>query len=132
MLTNNLCAERFFLQLAGMARRLLSKKMWEQLAAALAGVKDPRGAPPDLPEREFVEAVLYLARTGLPWRDLPKEFGEWSAVYMRFRRWEEAGVWRGLWAVLARGAAPALLQVFVDSTSIPVHPPAAGAPKKAL
>lgn len=113
-----------------MARRLLSNAMWEQLAAALAEVKDPRGAPPGLTERAFVEAVLFLARTGLPWRDLPEEFGQWSAVYMRFRRWEAAGVWRGLWAALACGATPVLLKVFVDSTSIPVHPHAAGAPKK--
>jgi putative transposase len=113
-----------------MARKLLSDAMWEQLAAGLAEVKDPRGAPAGLPEREFVEAVLFLARTGLPWRDLPEAFGQWSAVYMRFRRWEKAGVWRGLWAVLARGATPVLLKVFVDSTSIPVHPHAAGAPKK--
>ena len=113
-----------------MARRLLTNAMWEQLAAALAEVKDPRGAPPGLEGREFVEAVLYLTRTGLPWRDLPEEFGAWSAVYMRFRRWEKAGVWRRLWEVLSRGATPALLEVFVDSTSIPAHPHAAGAPKK--
>ncbi len=104
--------------------------MWAQFEAALAEIKDPRGAPAELTEREFLEAVLYLARTGTPWRDLPAEFGAWSAVHMRFRRWEEAGVWRGLWEVLQRGAAPAALQLFVDSTSIPVHPHAAGAPKK--
>ena len=113
-----------------MARRLLNNAMWEQLAAALAEVKDPRGAPPGLEDREFVEAVLYLTRTGLPWRDLPEEFGAWSAVYMRFRRWEKVGVWRRLWEILSRGATPALLEVFVDSTSIPAHPHAAGAPKK--
>jgi transposase len=113
-----------------MARRLLSNAMWEQFAAALAEVKDPRGAPPGLDDRQFVEAVLYLTRTGLPWRDLPEEFGVWSAVYMRFRRWEKAGVWRRLWEILSRGSTPALLDVFVDSTSIPVHPHAAGAPKK--
>ena len=80
-----------------MARRILSDEMWEQFEAALRAVKDPRGAPPGTPEREFLEAVLFLARTGTPWRDLPEEFGRWSAVYMRFRRWEESGVWKGLW-----------------------------------
>lgn len=113
-----------------MIRRIVKDEMWAQFEAALAEIKDPRGAPAELTEREFLEAVLYLARTGTPWRDLPAEFGAWSAVYMRFRRWEEAGVWRGLWEVLQRGAAPAALQLFVDSTSIPVHPHAAGAPKK--
>ena len=54
--------------------------MSEQLAAVLADVRDPRGAPPGLNDREFVEAVLYLTLTGLPWRNLPAEFGAWSAV----------------------------------------------------
>ena len=79
--------------------------MWAQFEEALAEIKDPRGAPAELTEREFLEAVLYLARNGTPWRDLPAEFGAWSAVYMRFRRWEDAGVWRGLWEVLQRCAA---------------------------
>jgi transposase len=115
-----------------MARRILTDEVWTQLEAALVDVKDPRGAPGDMPEREFIEAVLFLARTGTPWRDLPVEFGVWSTVYMRFRRWEESGVWRGLWEVLQQGATPAALQLFVDSTSIPVHPHAAGAPKKTV
>jgi transposase len=115
-----------------MVRRILNDELWEQFEAALSAVKDPRGAPSDLTPREFLEAVLYLARTGIPWRDLPAEFGAWSAVYMRFRRWEQAGVWRGLWEVLQQGAAPAAFELFVDSTSVPVHPHAAGAPKKTV
>jgi transposase len=113
-----------------MARRILSDKAWEQFADALATVQDRRGAPPELTAREFLEAVLYLARTGAPWRDLPAEFGTWISVYMRFRRWERSGVWRKVWAVLQQGATPLALQLFVDSTSIPVHPHAAGARKK--
>jgi transposase len=112
-----------------MVRRILNDEMWEEFEDALRMVKDPRGAP-GKSEREFLEAVLFLARTGTPWRDLPAEFGKWSAVYMRFRRWEESGVWHGLWNVLQQGSTPIALQVFVDSTSIPVHPHAAGAPKK--
>ena len=45
----------------------------------------------------FIEAVLYQARTGTPWRDLPDEFGDWNAVYHRFRRWEERELWKRLW-----------------------------------
>jgi transposase len=112
-----------------MVRRILSDEMWEQFEDALRAVKNPRGAP-GKSAREFLEAVLFLARTGTPWRDLPAEFGKWSAVYMRFRRWEERKVWHGLWNVLQQGSTPMALQLFVDSTSIPVHPHAAGAPKK--
>lgn len=77
------------------ARTLLTDAAWERIATVLAEVKHPAGAPPALSDREFVEAVLYLARTGLPWRDLPRRFGAWDA-YNRFRRWEAAGYWRAL------------------------------------
>lgn len=110
-------------------RRVLSNAMWEQLESALEGARDARGARGS-DERAFIEAVLYLARTGCPWRDLPDEFGTWSTVYMRFRRWEETGVWRTLWERLEQGACPGALRLFIDSTSVPVHPHAAGAPKK--
>ena len=115
-----------------MARKILTNPIWEQCRLALRQLKDRRGTKPTLPDREFMEAVLYLARTGTPWRDLPPEFGTWSAVYMRFRRWEDNGLWQRLWALLEQGACPVLLQVFIDSTSIPVHPHAAGAPKKTV
>ena len=115
-----------------MVRRILNDEMWEQCREALEAVRDPRGIAAELSERDFLEAVLYLARTGAPWRDLPREFGTWISVYMRFRRWEKSGVWRRLWEVLEGGAAPALLHLLVDSTSIPVHPHAAGAPKKTV
>jgi transposase len=111
-------------------RNVLTDTMWGALEAVLHEVRDPRGAPSELDERTFVEAVLFLCRTGSPWRDLPSRFGRWSAVYMRFRRWEDAGVWEALWQGLAQGRCPELLTVFLDSTSIPVHPHAAGARKK--
>jgi len=46
--------------------------------------------------RLFVEAVLWIARTGSPWRDLPPTFGHWNSVYTRFRDWVKAGVWKRL------------------------------------
>jgi transposase len=68
-------------------RLLLTDKAWEHIAAILAWVKHPAGSPPVLSDRMFIEAVLYVARTGLPWRDMPAEFG----------RWESRGVWRPRW-----------------------------------
>ena len=115
-----------------MVRKIINDEKWQEIGKALAQVKDPRGAPAVLSDRDFLEAMLYLVRTGAPWRDLPEEFGSFSAVYMRFRRWEKRGVWRRLWRLLQQGAAPPLLDLFVDSTSIPVHPHAAGAQKKTV
>jgi transposase len=111
------------------SRLMLTDETWHRLAAALAEVKSRAGAPPQQTDRDFLEAVLYLARTGCPWRDLPQQFGKWDAVYQRFRRWEKAGRW---WALFAR--LPADLQavhtVFFDSSVVRAHPHAAGAPKK--
>ena len=50
--------------------------------------------------RLFVDAVLWLARTAAPWRDLPSELGHWKSVYTRFRRWSQAGVWENLFNAL--------------------------------
>jgi transposase len=68
-------------------RLLLTDKAWEHIAAILAWVKHPAGSPPVLSDRMCIEAVLSVARTGLPWRDMPAEVG----------RWESRSVWRQLW-----------------------------------
>ena len=78
-------------------RKIISEAAWQQLEAVLNVAKHSKaGAPGELSDREFLEAVLHLQRTGSPWRDLPPELGYWHAVYMRFRRWEARGVWRRL------------------------------------
>ena len=40
-----------------------------------------------------IKGILYALRTGIPWRDLSTDFGSWSAVYSRFRRWSQKGLW---------------------------------------
>ena len=112
------------------SRLMLTDAAWGRIAAVLAEVKHPAGAPPELPDREFVEAILYLARTGTPWRDLPGRFGNWDAVYNRFRRWEAAGYWRALFERLPGADLAEVEAVFFDSTVIRAHQHAAGAPRK--
>ena len=102
-------------------RLLLTDAAWGRIAAVLSEVKSRRGAPPTLADRSFVEAVLYLARTGTPWRDLPPCFGNWDAVYQRFRRWQKAGYWRALFGRV--GADLQQLAVLLsDSTVVRAHP----------
>lgn len=110
-------------------RRVLTDDAWEQLQSALTRVLSKRGAPAKLEVREFVEAVLYLARTGMPWRDLPPCFGAWDAVYQRFRRWQKRGTWEALWRQLQAPAAAAAKAIFVDSSVVRAHQHAAGGPE---
>jgi putative transposase len=112
-------------------RKIITDTIWKKLEVALAVAKhSAAGAPPKMTDRDFLEALLYLNRTGTPWRDLPAELGEWDVVYMRFRRWTERGVWQRLWQDLQAEPFAAARELLLDSTTVRAHPHAAGAPKK--
>ncbi len=111
-------------------RLLLTDEAWAEIAPILAKLKSRAGSPPVLSDRLFLEAVLYLARTGLPWRDLPEDFGHWDAVYNRFRRWEARGLWRRLWEHLQAEDCSLARHIFIDATIVRAHQHAAGALKK--
>lgn len=87
-----------------MHRHALTDAQWEKLKPLLPKQRQGRKATND---RLFVEAVLFRAKTGLPWRDLPERFGPWKSVYNRFANWAA----RDHWAAIFRS-----LQVEVDKT----------------
>jgi transposase len=104
-----------------MRRHEIGDADWDRVKGLLPG----RGPKAD--NRLFVNAVLYVARTGIPWRDLPDRFGKWNSAWRRFRRWAEAGVWG---RVLAAVRDPDVSTLVLDSTVVRAHPCAAGAQKK--
>jgi len=104
----------------------LRDDQWDRIELLLPGKKGDRGRTA-ADNRLFVEAVLWMARAGAPWRDLPGEFGLWNSVYKRFARWQERGVWQQVFAALAEDGD--FEEVFIDSTVIRVHQHAAGAQK---
>ena len=67
----------------------------------------------------MLEAMIYVLRTGVPWRDLPERLGKWSSVYSRWRRWIFCGLWKRILSALVRGARG--ITRFVDSTYIKLH-----------
>jgi transposase len=111
-------------------RLLLTDAAWQELAVSLDQVKHKAGSPPPQSDRRVIEAVLYVARTGIPWRDLPAELGKWDAVYKRFRRWEKRNVWQQLWQKLQSDEFTVAKHIFIDSTIVRAHQHAAGALKK--
>ncbi|MEU2232324.1 IS5 family transposase [Streptomyces vietnamensis] len=110
-----------------MGRGDLSDEQWSVLEALLPAVGVNRRSPG---RRRLVDGVRWRVRTGVPWRDLPREYGPWQTVYGLFRRWQRQGVWARLLTLLqARADAAGLIawEVNVDSTVCRAHQHAAGA-----
>jgi transposase len=110
-----------------MPRKILRDDQYARIEAMLPGKASDVGVTAK-DNRLFVEAVLWIARTGSPWRDLPTSFGLWNSVYQRFARWSDRGIWHRVFAELAKDAD--FEEVFLDSTIVRAHQHAAGAPKK--
>ena len=103
--------------------------MWDRLSPLLPPQK-PRTGRPSLDHRRFVEAVLWLARTGAPWRDLPSELMNWRTAWRRLQRWASAGVWGCVVEALRAMAPEAGCKAhLLDSSVIRAHAHAAGARK---
>src|SRR6187399_1765022 len=99
-------------------RHGLSDSQWEKIRDLLPGKQgDPGRTASD--NRLFVEAVIYVLKTGIPWEDLPSRYGKPNTVWKRFDRWCAAGVWEQIAAALED---PDLEEVQLDSTSIKAHP----------
>ncbi|UPJ47812.1 IS5 family transposase [Bradyrhizobium sp. 200] len=109
-----------------MDRLVLSDAAWERMAPLIIGRPDQKGST-GRDNRMFVEGVLWIVRTGSPWRDLPEAFGEWNSVFRRFSRWSVKGVW---WRIFeAMSDDPDFEYLIVDSTIVRAHQHAAGAKK---
>jgi transposase len=81
-----------------MYRHALTDGQWAHLQPFLP--QQLRGPTPLRGNRLFVEAVLFRAKTGTPWRDLPDRFGPWKTVYNRFNRWAQKGHWAAVFREL--------------------------------
>lgn len=109
-----------------MERLILNDEQWAKIEALLPGKASDCGVTAK-DNRCFLEAVLWINRTGSPWRDLPEFFGHWHRVYVRYNRWAHKGVWQRVFEALAVVADVKF--VHVDATIARVHQHGA-APKK--
>ncbi|MCU7431754.1 IS5 family transposase [Paracoccus denitrificans] len=101
-----------------MDRDVLTDAQWAKIEPHCLGKpSDPGRSGKD--NRLFLEAVLWIVRTGSPWRDLPERFGNWNTAFRRFRDWREADVFRRIFDALSD--EPDLEYAMVDATIVKVH-----------
>jgi transposase len=112
-----------------MDRLVLSDAAWERMAPLIIGRPDQKGST-GRDNRMFVEGVLWIVRTGSPWRDLPEVFGDWNSVFRRFSRWSVKGIWGRIFEAMSDD--PDFEYLIVDSTIVRAHQHAAGAKKGGL
>lgn len=103
-------------------RHALTDQQWVAIEPLLPGKAGDPGRTA-LDNRRFVDAVLFVAKTGIPWRDLPERFGRWNSVWRRFDRWCAAGVWPALAAVLGEAD---LSELQLDAMIVRAQQSAAG------
>ena len=107
-----------------MDRLVLGEEQWERISGLIIGRPDQCGST-GRDNRMFVEGVLWIVRTGAPWRDLLEVFGRWNSAFRRFSRWAAKGVWDRIFAALSDDADFEYL--ILDSTIVRAHRHAAGA-----
>jgi len=117
-----------------MHRHDLTDQQWQRIQPLLPEHK-PTGRPP-ADDRRVLNGILWILRTGAPWRDLPERYGPWRTVASRFYRWQKAAVWDKLVQAVQR-LADAAGELdwdvqYMDSTIIRAHQHAAGSKKKTL
>lgn len=105
-----------------MPRTMLTDKRWEKLLQVMKST----GRIYNKPEHRMTfEGILFRLRTGVPWRDLPSEFGEWSTVYRRFNLWSRKGILNLLFKRLSSMAD--FEWVFLDGSIVRAHQHSSGA-----
>ena len=110
--------------LGAIDRLLLNDAQWARISGLILGRPEAPGST-GRDNRMFVEGVMWIVRTGAPWRDLPEVFGRWNSAFRRFSRWATKGVWDRIFAALSDDADFEYL--ILDSTIVRAHQHAAGA-----
>ena len=109
---------------ASLDRTCLSDEQWERVSPLLPGkIGDPGRSGAD--NRQFLEAILWMVRTGSPWRDLPDSYGNWNSMFQRFRRWAKKNVFDRIFQQLS--GDPDFEYAMIDGTIVRVHQHGTGA-----
>lgn len=101
-----------------MTRLCLTDHQWSLIEPHCLGKPSDPGRS-GIDNRMFIEGVLWIARTGAPWRDLPGEFGKWNTVFRRYRDWVKADVFARIFEALS--GDPDMEYACVDATLVKLH-----------
>ena len=107
-----------------MYQQELSDRQWARIKDYLPAELG-RACRPARDNRQMVNAILYIMRTGAPWRYLPKEYGPWQSVYTRYNRWTKAGIWKKALEELSKDRE--VKNLSIDSTYVKAHQHSSGA-----
>ncbi len=105
-------------------RHDISDAIWELLRPLLVGQRGQWGGIAE-DNRRFINAVLWILRTGAPWRDLPPDYGDWKNTHRRFCRWRDKSRWEAILEALVQD--PDYEWLMIDACHSKIHPHAAGA-----
>jgi len=102
----------------------LREDQWERIEGSLPGKEGDRGRTGE-DNRRFVEGVIWVGKNGGKWRSVPGDYGKWSSLHKRFKRWADKGIWQMIFNTLVEDAD--MEWVMIDSTIVRAHQHAAGA-----
>ena len=100
----------------------LTHRQWKKILEFLRTRSDLYVGKP-LTCKHFITGILWMTRSGAQWRLLPRKYGEWNAVYQRFDRWSERGIWTAMFEHFA--SEPDMESVMIDATIVRAHSSAA-------
>jgi transposase len=110
--------------MGGQRRHDISDSVWDRIKDRLPGRAGTVGRQAQ-DNRRFINGVLWILRTGAPWRDLPPDYGDWKNTHRRFCRWRDRGVWEAMLEGMIE--IPDLEWLMIDASFVKVHPQACGA-----
>ena len=105
-------------------RHDISDRAWKIIEPHLPGRAGTKSRPAK-DNRKFINAVIWILRTGAPWRDLPPEYGDWNNTHRRFTRWRDKGIWAKLFEIVKQD--PDFEWLMIDASYVKVQPHASGA-----
>lgn len=108
-----------------MSRHDITPETWQRIEPMVCPKRKERRGRPAKDARNILNGIIWILRTGAPWRDLPPEFGPWQTVYKRFNSWSKSSLWQDVLRELSKEAD--LEAILLDGTYVRAHQHSAGA-----